>query len=1319
MHQELNRQSKPNHERQSIKSKRNQPFGLSSRFNALLALASAMMVADVSLAQTDVTWHNASAHAWGSAFNWNPIAIPDTPVENAVFSTVGCNLSSSYKINGTSYLLAAIGLSANYSVGQLKFANAPTGTNGWRLYESSTSKQYTLTVSGNNLSNPVIMQAATCPAAMISWAGIHDLNLALGLNGANEIQVNGAALVIQTPIINGSGITAGLTKTGSGLLQLSGPNSYTGTTTISAGTLQLTGGGSINTSPTLSIAAGATFDVSALSTYTLNGGSALSASGIGTTVGVNAAAITGGTTVDLGTQPITLNYDGSNPALYISQGALSLSGNLFTVNTAAPLAAGTYTLIQQASGDIVTAGNSTVTGTAIGPAQTGNISVTGGRVLLTISDVAATQVRIETAADGTGTVVPAQILPAGSGLTVYAIARAADNSFVANVAASWSLTNLTGGTVTGDLISAGDGKSATFTGHIPGTAVIHAAARAWPVTNSGTLTVVLGPAAQVRVETAADGSGTVVPAQTLVPGQAVSVYAITRDAAGNFLANAAADTWTIENVTGYLMSSDLSPGSGPSSTFTGHGVGAGQIRASISGLTSVDSGVIGVAMSWSATPDPAYQWDTYSANWTGGAGVYADGSPVQFTDAGSASSPIVLVGDLSPLSVTVDVATNHYIFSGDGDLTGSCGLLKRGSGTLTLANNIPNTYTGATVVNSGTLEVTSNTWAAVNASPITIASNATLSMLGHAYSLHCYNNVSGAGLWQVATGAGSDTTHLDGDYRAFNGTLEVVTGNAKIDFTTTRYPSASATLRLDRNLTAYIPYVNAYDIFPCAIQMYGVDNNGGLWGTGEQRGQLRINAPAASGPITLFGDSAIAVDSGRATTLSGNIVGNFGFTKLSDGKLTLSAANTYTGNTEIWQGTLALASGGSISNSSNIILNARASNNDNATFDVSAAGFTVAAGHTLQGNGLVIGALTNNGTLAPGPDLDTLVFANAPTLNSGGTVSLKLNKDLGGNDQIAVNSGTLVFGGTLAVTNYGPADLQVGDTFQLFSANTLPTSNFTRIVGSPGPELAYSFNPTNGTITVVSSTQSPVANPDVVTTPWSATVIISPLTNDSDPNGYPLSLVNLSPASGTAQISNATNVLFTPAWGIATNVTIGYTLTNGHGGTASSQITVTVTTPRAPVITSVVRSGPNLVFSGTGGAPNGGYVVLASTNLALARTNWVPVSTGAFDTSGNFRVTNAIIPAIPREFFLIELVSAVQPSQPVITSVVRSGPNLVFSGTGGAPNGGYVVLASTNLALARTNWVPVWTNAFDAGGNFRVTNTIIPATPQEFFLIRQ
>ena len=149
----------------------------------------------------------------------------------------------------------------------------------------------------------------------------------------------------------------------------------------------------------MSIAAGATFDVSALSTFTLSGNTTLTATGAALP-----ATIAGGSSINLGSQPLTLNYDGAHPALTISQGTLSLNGNPFTVNGSV-LAPGSYTLIHQANGNVAGTGPHAVAGTAVGAGTVGSIAVSGGDVNLIINVLSQTNsiTGITNNADGTFT----------------------------------------------------------------------------------------------------------------------------------------------------------------------------------------------------------------------------------------------------------------------------------------------------------------------------------------------------------------------------------------------------------------------------------------------------------------------------------------------------------------------------------------------------------------------------------------------------------------------------------------------------------------------------------------------------------------------------------------------------------------------------------------------------------------------------------------------------------------------------------------------------------------------------------------------------
>jgi len=98
--------------------------------------------------------------------------------------------------------------------------------------------------------------------------------------------------VIANP--NGGANSLGLTKLGSGTLTLGVANTYTGPTSIQAGTLTLTSSGAINHSSAITVASGATFDVSAVSGgFKLGSATPQTLSGTGTVVGLVTVASNG------------------------------------------------------------------------------------------------------------------------------------------------------------------------------------------------------------------------------------------------------------------------------------------------------------------------------------------------------------------------------------------------------------------------------------------------------------------------------------------------------------------------------------------------------------------------------------------------------------------------------------------------------------------------------------------------------------------------------------------------------------------------------------------------------------------------------------------------------------------------------------------------------------------------------------------------------------------------------------------------------------------------------------------------------------------
>ncbi|MGD0382744.1 MAG: autotransporter-associated beta strand repeat-containing protein, partial [Thermoguttaceae bacterium] len=112
-------------------------------------------------------------------------------------------------------------------------------------------------------------------------------------------------------------------------------------------------------------------------------------------------------------------------------------------------------------------------------------------------------------------------------------------------------------------------------------------------------------------------------------------------------------------------------------------------------------------------------------------------------------------------------------------------------------------------------------------------------------------------------------------------------------------------------------------------------------------GTLKFAVPAAIGA-----GGATINSNGFACTVSGVLSGEGGLTKLGSGTLTLTATNTYTGDTVISDGTLELTSTGQISAASSI------STSSTATFQVDSGTHTVG---NISGTGVTI--LADGGNL--------------------------------------------------------------------------------------------------------------------------------------------------------------------------------------------------------------------------------------------------------------------------------------------------------------------------------------------------------------------
>jgi large repetitive protein len=113
--------------------------------------------------------------------------------------------------------------------------------------------------------------------------------------------------------------------------------------------------------------------------------------------------------------------------------------------------------------------------------------------------------------------------------------------------------------------------------------------------------------------------------------------------------------------------------------------------------------------------------------------------------------------------------------------------------------------------------------------------------------------------------------------------------------------------------------------------------------------------------------------------------------------------------------------------------------------------------------------------------------------------------------------------------------------------------------------VTYTISDGNGgtstatvTLTVAAVNDLPVANPSTATTNEDTPVVLTPLANDTDADGNPLTVTAVSAANGTVTILPDGTVRYVPNPNFNGTDTVTYTISDGQGGTATSTVTVTV-----------------------------------------------------------------------------------------------------------------------------------------------------------------
>jgi fibronectin-binding autotransporter adhesin len=338
-------------------------------------------------------------------------------------------------------------------------------------------------------------------------------------------------------------------------------------------------------------------------------------------------------------------------------------------------------------------------------------------------------------------------------------------------------------------------------------------------------------------------------------------------------------------------------------------------------------------------------------------------------------------------------------------VAGTNGVVKAGAGTLVLSGNL--TYSGATIINDGTLQLTSgplfnqrnpNTTYTINAGSVMLAGNGGDSCL---WDTRVTNN---GGILQIACASGNDALRL---LTMNGGTVTMAAG-------------------YETNV----------------VRMY----QGDLWTLDG------VNTITPIFRMFNFGGGQVTLNvTGGTTTLSGTLndwpgLAGAQVIKTGAGTLDLTGTNTYTGGTVINNGTLVV--NGSLAAGSAV---------------------TVGSAGTLGGTGTIGGAVNvqAGGTLSPGASIGTLNLGSSLSLS--GNVLIEVNKALAPSNDVVSVTGTLAYGGTLTATNIGGTALVAGDSFPVFPAGG--SGDFAAIAGSPGAGLIWSFNPASGVLSVVSVSQ--------------------------------------------------------------------------------------------------------------------------------------------------------------------------------------------------------------------------------------------------------
>ena len=972
-------------------------------------------------------------------------------------------------------------------------ANAIAGSKNWKLLVAGTPTDFLTT------DQVLFDDTAT---------GTTTVNITDGTAGPSNVlpssvTFNNSSLNYILNSSNGSGIagTTGLTKNGTGSVNINTANSYTGGTTINAGTIIAGSATALGSSTGTLVMTGGTLD---LNNNNLGVGILSGAAGVITNNATGTANLTvnsTGSTVE--TFAGTLVDGGSGKILGLTTtgtGTLTLTSGSNAYTGSTTLNDGTLNFV---SGALGTTGNISFGGGTLQYA-TGNIQDIGSRIKSSGSAIMLdTNGNASTAfaggIDGTNT---AGLTKLGGGNLILAGA----NSYTGLTTVSAGSAQVGDGSNTGNLTGGGGASLAGGTSLIFNTSSATASSLA-SLTGAGDLTMTLGTLNVTGNNTGYTGTTTIGGGTLGFANNSLGTTgSITFTGTSGALKFSSTNTQDVSNriaisggATGIIDTNDnnvtfaAALANSGTAAFTKNGLGILILSAannSYTGATTINGGTLQIGTGGAAamgsnsvilgggtldyntttasasttisgTGNVTVRTGTLSITGTGYTGATRiNGGTLKFTAASLDSSTITFGGgvlqydtsntqdvssQIQPITtgVTAIINTNGNNVSYATGLTGAGAFTKQGLGTLTLAGT--STYSGATTIASGggTLQIGTAGSGSLTGGTAAVTVGTTLRFSGGSGST--LTGLSGTGALVLTSG----TLEVSG--------TNVFSGGTTISAGTLTFGSSS-------------------------LGTTGAINFTGTTGTLKY---ASANTQDVSSRITIGATSTAIIDTnGNSPVVFGSAVGGSstgGFTKNGLGTLTLNAASNYTGLTAVQGGELkfgitnAVKSGNAITVNDQLggttLLNLNGFNATVGSLTLGGAGATATSVNnvstgagTLNLTGNLTYDATNNplgstisGKLDLGSATRTFAVADSSSTTSELTVSAVISNASGTAGLTKTGLGTLVLS---AANTYNGATTISGGTLQLGSGTTTGALNTASAI-SVGSGATFAVNQTD------------------------------------------------------------------------------------------------------------------------------------------------------------------------------------------------------------------------------------------------------------------